>query len=412
MSGGRNGRTAVKMEAPFYREEGLELLSDLVPLVGFSTAGGLGAATEQKLLGAAKKRDLAAAAFSSLLPGPFSLRPPGNTRSSAMALHLLPPAPAANLLLGSGVGSGEGGVGARGDPEAPLGSVVELPLLKLPPATDLEQLLIQISSGLGPDSPGPTAPTPGASVLIATMARGPFLYWQPVTQEQEGFTDSFVKALADLHKQNQLLAAPPLSSSGPCCLSRSGPATTDPQAVNTTLTSFNPAGPLRPSSSSYPAAMTPPGLVFGDAGLENGRLLPAPGPARPLEELQTVPDMQMAAGGDGGSSTPVLSLLDTESQEQLKAEWKQLRNQIAASKCQRWKLERIARLEEKVKALKGQNAELATTANLLRAQVMQLQGRIHSHLSSSCHINTTSPAVMQPHDMLSEVAAVPEMSTC
>ena len=233
-----------------------------------------------------------------------------------------------------------------------------------------------------------------------------------MTQEQEGFADSFVKALADLHKQNQLLAVPPLSPSGPCCLSCSGPATTDPQAVNTTLTSFNPAVPLSPSSSSYPAAMVPPGLIFGAVGLKNKRLLPAPGPAQPLEELQTVPDMQMAAGGDGGSSTPVLSPLDAESQEQLKAEWKQLRNWIAASKCQQQKLERITHLEEKVKALKGQNAELATTANLLRAQVMQLQGRVHSHLSSGCHINTTSPAVMQPHDVLSEVATVPEMSTC
>ncbi|KAM7077851.1 transcription factor Jun-like [Ciconia maguari] len=413
MSGGRNGRAAVKMEAPFYREEGLELLSDLVPLVGFSTAGGLGAATEQKLLlGATKKRDLAAAASSSLLPGPFSLRPPGSTRSSAMALHLLPPAPAADLLLGSGMSSGEGGVGTRGDLEAPLGFAVELSLLKLPPATDLEQLLIQISSGLGPDSPGPTAPTPEASMLIATMARGPFLYWQPVTQEQEGFADGFVKALADLHKQNQLLAAPPLSSSGPCCPSRSGPATTDPQAVNTTLTSFNPAGPLSPSSSSYPAAMAPPGLVFGAVGLENRQLLPASGPAQPLEEPQTMPDMQMATGSDGGSSMPVLSPLDAESQEQLKAEQKQLRNRIAASKCWWRKLERIACLEEKVKALKGQNAELATTANLLRTQVMKLQGRVHSYLSSGCHINTTSPAVMQPHNVLSEVAAVPEMSTC
>uniref|UniRef100_A0A8C0A1N1 Transcription factor JunB n=1 Tax=Anas zonorhyncha TaxID=75864 RepID=A0A8C0A1N1_9AVES len=72
---------------------------------------------------------------------------------------------------------------------------------------------------------------------------------------------------------------------------------------------------------------------------------------------------------------PSLSPLDAESQERLKAERKRLRNRIAASKCRRRKLERIARLEEKVKALKGQNAELAATANLLRAQVTQLQGR-------------------------------------
>lgn len=211
-------------------------------------------------------------------------------------------------------------------------------------------------------------------MFIATMARGPFLYQQPVTQEQEGFADSFMKALADLHKQNQLLAAPPLSLSGPCCPSCSGPATTDPQAVNTTLTGFNPAGLLSPLSSSYPAATVPPGLVFGAAGLENRQLLPALGPAQPLEEPHTMPDMQMAAGSDGGSSTPVLSPLDTESKEQLKAEQKCLRNWIAASRCWQWKLEHVARLEEKVKALKGQNAELATTAKLLHTQVMAAPG--------------------------------------
>uniref|UniRef100_A0A8D0ED80 Transcription factor JunD n=1 Tax=Salvator merianae TaxID=96440 RepID=A0A8D0ED80_SALMN len=40
---------------------------------------------------------------------------------------------------------------------------------------------------------------------------------------------------------------------------------------------------------------------------------------------------------------------------------KRLRNRIAASKCRRRKLERISRLEEKVKALKSQNTELAST---------------------------------------------------
>uniref|UniRef100_A0A8C3QEZ3 Transcription factor JunB n=1 Tax=Cyanoderma ruficeps TaxID=181631 RepID=A0A8C3QEZ3_9PASS len=319
MSGGRSGRSAVKMEAPFYPEEGLELLPDFVPLPGFGTAGGPGAdaaAGQKLLLGAGKKRDLPS-----------------------------------------------------------------LPLLKLPPAADLEQLLIQGGAGLGAGSPGPTAPG-------------------PVTQEQEGFADGFVKALADLHKQNQLLAAPPpLSAPGPCCTARPGPpgapaaAATDPPAVYTNLSGFNPAGPLSPSGSAYPSASAPPpppGLAFGAGGLGSGRLPPA----RSLEEPQTVPEVPPSAGGEGGSSAPTppsLSPLDAESQERLKAERKRLRNRIAASKCRRRKLERIARLEEKVKALKGQNAELAATANLLRAQVTQLQGRVRSHLSSGCHINAAGP---------------------
>ncbi|XP_062455722.1 transcription factor JunD-like [Rhea pennata] len=369
------------MEAPFYAEEGLELLPDFVPLPGFGTAGGPGAeaaaAGQKLLLGAAKKRDLAAPAAPSPLPGPFALRPPGSARGA----------------------------------EAALGSAAELPLLKLPPAADLEQLLIQGGSGLGPGSPGPAAPG-GAGA-----AAGTFLYRQPVTQEQEGFADGFVKALADLHKQNQLLAAPPLSPPGPCCPARPGPpgaAAADPPAVYTNLSSFTPGGPLSPSGGAYPAAgpPPPPGLGFGAAGLGSGRL-PA---ARGLEEPQTVPDVPPPAGGEGGSGAPTppsLSPLDAESQERLKAERKRLRNRIAASKCRRRKLERIARLEEKVKALKGQNAELAATANLLRAQVTQLQGRVRSHLSSGCHINAAGPAA-PPREARPEpaTAAAPETSAC
>lgn len=98
MSGGRSGRAAVKMEAPFYPEEGLELLPDFVPLPGFAAAAGPGAeaaaaAGPKLLLGAGKKRDLPPAAPSPL-PGPFALRPPGSARGSAAALRLLPPSAA------------------------------------------------------------------------------------------------------------------------------------------------------------------------------------------------------------------------------------------------------------------------------------------------------------------------------
>ncbi|XP_066473325.1 transcription factor Jun-like [Tiliqua scincoides] len=381
MSGGagRTGaRVAVKMEvAPFYGEEGLELLPDFVQLPGFG--GGPEAAEESaaeqqhKLLLAAKKppppqqpRDLVGAASpSAALPGPFSLRP------GAAAVHRL-------LAEAPPVGGG---------PE------VLQPLLKLPAAADLEQLLIQAGSpGLtGPASPPGGGPTGGGPFLYRPQPPAP--QQQPVTQEQEGFADGFVKALADLHKQNQLLGVPPapLSPSqhqgAPCC----PPARQDSPAVYTTLGGFNPASP-----SGGGAFFSPPAVAR----------LPAPGSAsRALEEPQTVPEAPVVgvppppppALSSGESPPPPSSLspLDAESQERLKAERKRLRNRIAASKCRRRKLERIARLEEKVKALKGQNAELAATASLLRAQVTQLQGRVRSHLSSGCHINAAGAAPPQ-----------------
>ncbi|XP_054843594.1 transcription factor Jun-like [Eublepharis macularius] len=368
--GGRTGaRVAVKMEvAPFYAEEGLELLPDFVQLPGFGAGGpsGLEPADES----GADQHKL-------LLPGKK------------------PPPPPRSLV-------GPGGL---------------QPLLKLPAAADLEQLLIQAgSAGLA----GPASPTAGGP-SGAAAAGGPFLYRPaqppaPVTQEQEGFADGFVKALADLHKQNQLLGPPPAPLSptphagGPCC----PPARQDPPAVYTTLGGFNPASP-----AAGGAFFSPPPVAR----------LPAPGSTgRALEEPQTVPEAPgvavpappPAALSSGESPPPpaALSPLDAESQERLKAERKRLRNRIAASKCRRRKLERIARLEEKVKALKGQNAELAATASLLRAQVSQLQGRVRSHLSSGCHINAaaaapgqSAPAPGQP-PAGREATAEPETRTC
>lgn len=61
--------------------------------------------------------------------------------------------------------------------------------------------------------------------------------------------------------------------------------------------------------------------------------------------------------------------IDMQDQERIKLERKRLRNRIAASKCRRKKLDRIATLEEKVSQLKGENSELSTVVTKLRQQV-------------------------------------------
>ncbi|XP_061420987.1 transcription factor JunB-like [Lethenteron reissneri] len=128
------------------------------------------------------------------------------------------------------------------------------------------------------------------------------------------------------------------------------------------------------------------------------------------ETLQTVPDLMHEGGGGGGgpsnaSSTSSSSSsssaaatvsdlvgrgatapVDMESQEKMKVERKRLRNRIAASKCRKRKLERIARLEEKVAALKANNAQLAGTAGTLREQVDTLKQRVLNHLGRGCRL--------------------------
>ena len=58
-----------------------------------------------------------------------------------------------------------------------------------------------------------------------------------------------------------------------------------------------------------------------------------------------------------------------ENQEVIQLERKRARNRVAARKCRTRKLEKIARIEERVDDLKGQNSDLSSQASALRDQV-------------------------------------------
>ncbi|PWA16003.1 hypothetical protein CCH79_00017762 [Gambusia affinis] len=207
-------------------------------------------------------------------------------------------------------------------------AATDMNLLKLA-SPDLEHLIIQSNQGLVSTSP-------------ASGAANPFLYRSQATNEQEGFADGFVKALADLHKQNQLVGGGHVSP--PASYQRNLMSGGD-MPVYTNLSSYT------PGQMSYAGGQ----MAYGGGPQSHGR-----GPDAP----QTVP----------------------ETQERIKAERKKLRNRIAASKCRKRKLERISRLEEKVKVLKNQNSDLASTAAMLRQQVAQLKQKVMSHVTNGCQI--------------------------
>lgn len=96
-----------------------------------------------------------------------------------------------------------------------------------------------------------------------------------------------------------------------------------------------------------------------------------------IEQPQTVPVFH---------GTPPMSPIDMESQERIKAERKKLRNRVAASKCRKRKLERIARLEDKVKDLKTHNSDLQNTATKLREQVCALKQGVMEHVKNGCQV--------------------------
>ncbi|KAK2822220.1 hypothetical protein Q5P01_022285 [Channa striata] len=247
----------------------------------------------------------------------------------------------------------------------------DLGLLKLT-SPDLERLIIQ-SNGL----------------VTTTNPTSQFLYPKSASDEQE-FAEGFVKALEDLHKQNQLNEAGCVSVDRLELLGSSNPVgsaglQTPDLPVYTTLNGYA-ASPLGATTINYstdtiPFPPPPSHLASTQqqaaAAAALSRLQSA---GSVKDEPQTVPDMQSL--GD----SPPLSPIDMDNQERIKAERKRLRNRIAASKCRKRKLERISRLEDKVKTLKTQNTELASTASVLREQVAQLKQKVMNHVSSGCQL--------------------------
>lgn len=247
-------------------------------------------------------------------------------------------------------------------------------LLKLA-SPELERLIIQSCTGL-------TTPTPTQ-----------FICPKNITDEQEGFADGFVRALAELHYQQMPNMSADAQASVPDdmgavanSVSEGGipySCTVRPEPPEyTNLGTFSraggsasaPTGERQISSSNYPTAQSQSRL---DAQLaaQHARLQAF------KEEPQTVPEMS----GD----SPPLSPIDMVSQERIKAERKRMRNRVAASKCRKRKLERISRLEDRVKNLKTQHTELVSSANVLRDELALLKQKVMDHVNSGCQLILT-----------------------
>lgn len=174
-------------------------------------------------------------------------------------------------------------------------------------------------------------------------------------------------------------------------------------------------GPLPPGAAPEPFGGLKPascsdGGFFGAGTGTGGFFYTGPGDrdgftgsfAQALDELHQPgppnvalpePSVMMAAAAGAGGPFPGVPGVAPEveaaepgpdSPEQLQAERRRLRNRLAASRCRRRKLERIARLEQRVRGLRAQNAALAAAAAGLRAQVRRLRGSVRDHAGSGC----------------------------
>ncbi|XP_076440267.1 transcription factor Jun-like [Babylonia areolata] len=267
----------------------------------------------------------------------------------------------------------------------------DLHMLKLA-SPELEKMIIQ-ANGMVTTTPTPTQ----------------FVFPKFVTEEQEAYARGFVDALAQLQSQElgsaKGLTFQPSTQAKTVVTSTANDSDGQSFPPNSTVTQ-SAALPVVTSLQQVSTTTSLPNGINLTTGAGTAALpvssavgvvsesKPAPQPsqqAAPVvdihirlpkleEEPQTVPCL---------SSSPPLSPINMESQERIKLERKRARNRVAARKCRTRKLERIARLEDRVKDLKGQNNDLLATATSLREQVMKLKQQIVEHVNSGCQIMVT-----------------------
>jgi len=82
-----------------------------------------------------------------------------------------------------------------------------------------------------------------------------------------------------------------------------------------------------------------------------------------------------------------LEPIDMADQERIKLERKRHRNRIAASKCRQRKLERIAKLQDRVSKLKSKNEELDHFTSTVREIINRLSNHFLAHKEMGCDIH-------------------------
>lgn len=208
----------------------------------------------------------------------------------------------------------------------------------------------------------------GTTVLTNNPATpSQFFFPKAATEEQEEFAKGFVDTLEQLHHQQSATTSTSEGVPSVVVTTVSEGPTAVSGALQYTQLDVHQHHPSHHLSSHHDD-------VLGHVPESHFGLL---GHTHIKEEPQTVPSM---------AGSPPMSPIDMDDQERIKLERKRLRNRIAASKCRRRKLERIGRLEDKVRGLKGENAELQTVVNKLRDQVCFLKQEVMEHVNSGCQI--------------------------
>jgi len=230
---------------------------------------------------------------------------------------------------------------------------------------DLERFIIQQNGMVL------TTPTPTNQILFP----------KSVTEEQEAYARGFVDALGELHKNN----GKPVGSEAQNGISLINPALLGAssghyyQMIDQKPLMAHTMVSQMPSASVYTTLNTAKPTQRGVAHQQRAPSVQMFQPKLESTSPQTVPTFA------SGLITPI----NMDDQETAKLERKRARNRLAATRCRNRKLERISRLEDRVKELKGQNSHLADTAASLREEVFRLKQNIIEHTNSGCQVMLT-----------------------
>ncbi|EDW09497.2 transcription factor AP-1 [Drosophila mojavensis] len=164
----------------------------------------------------------------------------------------------------------------------------------------------------------------------------------PITSEQEAFGKGFEEALQNLHTSKNSQA-------------------------------FLGNNTNAPTAASNPAPVAPATMTAVNNGISGGFTYTS------VDGFPVIKDEPQNA-----VASPTVSPIDMADQEKIKLERKRQRNRVAASKCRKRKLERISKLEDRVKVLKGENADLAGIVKTLKDHVAQLKQQVMEHVEAGC----------------------------
>merc|ERR1712233_251330 len=229
---------------------------------------------------------------------------------------------------------------------------------------------------------------------LATPTPSGYIFPKSVTEEQAMYAKGFEEALEHLRQSEP-------------------PGSNDLAAANTLATlstaSVGPAGRSLEVHKSLPEAAQNPGIPLSVQASSHSR--PASGASGSYDsetyqvpdgvKIKDEPDDHLSlSGSDYGSegmksppnNTTGMSPIDMETQEKIKLDRKRQRNRLAASKCRKRKLERISQLDDRVSALKNENADLAAVVKKMKAGVALLKQEVIEHVNSGCDIRVAEGA--------------------